>query len=310
MGRRKSANRAENDQGEFERFLASLFDIITAEDHGRKCLALGLKWLINTLQSKSISPPEDEWLLRVEHSAAQVREECKQFQDDSARLREEVYCLLRSIEDSSRLSPSNENKSFDPVRIVLTCRSFVASYRLQAQMDEQIVDEVLSFLSTLYVNIYFTTDSGEMNGGGTERSNIVTRINRWIEHIENQVFLGSTPWQDALYELQRSCRSQDTSKKHYHAVDELETEKLCEKQTLNKGDRVPLMNPVVDSDSIMEAVNCFLGAPELGQTSSLSFLVIVGSQGSGKTFLCDTIERKAQDNEGSVQGMVIGLTGC
>jgi chromosomal replication initiation ATPase DnaA len=55
----------------------------------------------------------------------------------------------------------------------------------------------------------------------------------------------------------------------------------------------------------MDAVENFLGVPENEQTPS-SFLLIMGPQGSGKTFLCDKIEKRAQANSSSAQGMTAG----
>jgi len=305
MVRRKSAKRVQNDQEECARILASLL-ALSAEDEARRDLASALRRLRNVIQSRSISASEDDWLLQVEQSAAQVREQCRQFQDDNASLREEVYSLLRSFEEACRVLVYSKSIPFDPIRVLFTCRSFKASYRLQAQRDEQIVEEILSFLSALYANIDFTATSREQNDVASEQAIGSASINGWIEQLDNQIILSSSPWQDTLRELHKLCCSKATLQKQNHEMLDLDYSNVTErgKARFREDSSVPFMDPVVDSESIMGAVERFLGTPDTGQSPS-SFLLLIGAQGSGKTFICDEIEQRAQIDGSSVQGMFV-----
>ena len=301
MGRRKNASVVGCENNEFDVTLSSLLDVISGEDKERKCLAHALNNLAHALQRKVVSSPEDKWFRRMEQSATLVRETCKQFQEDSACQREEVYHLLRALEGRSRDMPSHGDLSFDPVRGMLVCRSFMASYRLQAQQDEQVVGEVVSFLSTLYADVDFASDSGELNDPETYRVEIIPRISGWIDHLENQVFLSSPPWRDALLGIQCSYRPDEKSKKFYHEANELELTEECINNTSSASELKSFINSGATSETVMGAVESFLGAVVNGNTFS-SFLFVMGPQGSGKTYLCHKIEERAQKHDFFVQG--------
>lgn len=305
MGQRKNQNRLENEQEHFETIVASVLALV-AEDEARRRLSLAVKHLMNALQSKpSKSSVEDEWLIEVEHLATQVREDCNKFQEDGTIVREELYSLLQSLEDGNALS-APKNVSLDSTRVILVCRSLMASYRLQAQMDEQVVDEILLFLSTLYSDIDSgKNDSGESNGGGLEGRNSIVRMYQRIEELESQIFLNST-WHEALQELESLCSSEDTTMKHhYNDKDRFHGLDHHEKLLSVDEDSNALVNPLASSASVMDAVVCFLDTPEKGARSlPLSFLLLVGPQGSGKSFMCDKIEKKVERHEGDIQGMV------
>lgn len=305
MARKKGVGSAKNDQEERNQLLESFFAHIAQENHARREFALSLKGLRNAIQTQQAFSSENEWLLCVEQSAARVREACSLFQDNCADRRQEVYRLLRSIEHSTTTSSPNETSSLDPSRVMLACHSFMASYRLQAQMDEQVMDEILSFLSCLYANIGFLGDYGESMNGGSERNNMIEKFNGWIENMENQVFL---TWQAALQEMYSFCvraGGTESKRKHYHTMAD-ESERLTQSRgelSLNSGFQTPVKNRVAGSDSIMGAVDSFLEGNNESM-ASLSVLLVVGPEGSGKSFLCDEIERKAMVHGPSIQGTI------
>ena len=247
----------------------------------------------------------------MEKSAAQVREECIRFVDENTSLRVQVFGLFRSLEDEMKTLHSNENVLFNPIRAMIHCRSFVASYRLQAQTDERVVDEIESFLSNLYMNIDFTADSMDGNGNLMERPRVIDRINQWIQQLETRTILSSSPWIDSLQELHSLCRSDEHAlKKEYHEIDEPDNLKPCIKSSGNEVPPVSFLNPLAGlagADTVSDAVQMFLDSPGDTMQSSFSFLVVVGPQGSGKTFLCDEIEQKVRAEGLSIEGTPIDL---
>lgn len=299
MGRRRNAGRDEIEKkNEWNELLSSLLDLL-AEEESRRCLLRALNNLSSTLQRKAIFASEDDWLLQVEQSATQVRESCKQFRDDGKSMREEVYHLLCRLEETSQAFGDDGDTMFDPVCVALVCRSFRTSYRLQAQMNDEIVQEILSFLSTLYVNIEFAPDSSEE---ASSKADIVVPFSRWMDHLESQAYLNSTPWQEALEELQRLCACNVEAETHHYVAHELETVELLDELTLVQNAPPTLLkNEVGDSEDIMGVVEGFLGASENG-CAVVSFLLLVGQQGSGKTHLCDEIEKRANTNSCCVHG--------
>ena len=226
MGRSKNHNRAENGQADIERDLASLFALLDADMQARRHLSLVVKRLIGVLENKSTNSIKEDWLIQVEELATKVREECETFQDDSSILREELFSLLHNLQEKSQLLVLQEKDSIlDPIRIVLTCRSFMASYRLQAQMDDQVVDSIISFLSTLYVDM---EDSAESSGDGEQgNTSRISQIRNEIEHLDSQIILDSTPWKDALRKLKDlgNASMSDTTM-HHHEIDDTFVHKL------------------------------------------------------------------------------------
>lgn len=305
MGRKAKVAADARQQDERQEIVESLLHFFSTKDHDvRRNFALSLKRLMNVLQTRHAISSEDDWLLQVEQSATQLHEDCDLFPDDCATQRQEVYRLLRSLEETCRLTDSNVNEVLDPVRVTLVCRSLMGSYRLQSQMDAQVLDEIRSFLSTLYNNIDFNIESSESNSAVVK--DVVDKMNRWIEHVENPVFIECRPWREALQELHNLLVRDDTSKMQYHKMIKLDSAESCDTPPLNQCDSTSLMNKLIDSENVMDAVQSFLDVPEHSYFSCVSFLVVVGSQGSGKTFLCDGINRKAEMDERTIQGATYG----
>jgi signal recognition particle GTPase len=181
----------------------------------------------------------------------------------------------------------------------------MSSYRLQAQIDVQVVDSILSFLSTLYADI---EDSVESSDDG-EQGNVsrIAQIRNEIEHLESQVVLDSTPWKEALRKLKDLIFINVTS---YTSMHHYERDESCvDRSDIHRNSfhtetiSASVANPVAHSESVMDAVECFLKTDVANETKSLSFLLVVGPEGSGKTFTCDEIENMIQTKDYPIEGM-------
>ena len=70
------------------------------------------------------------------------------------------------------------------------------------------------------------------------------------------------------------------------------------------------INPLVTAESVMDAVELFINGhplPHFEAQTSLTFLLVAGREGTGKTFLCDEIERVASIHaaaDKSIQGEI------
>jgi hypothetical protein len=284
-----------------EDVVASLLDLV-GTDQVQRDLIHSLRRLASVLDLRE--QPQDDWFLRVEHLATLVREECQLFLDTTKSRSEKVHGLVRKLETESRVSALRGTT--DSVGIFLARRSFAASYRLKSQCDEQIVEEIVSFLSDLYVyNDVF--EMGETNDNGTTSRDPSGKIRQWIEClVANQIILQNTQWIKALQELPtKSGRAEPKSLQIASKKDDakVEDEHKDGKTLLDTSDlQQSRTNLLLEIEDVMGAVELFLGgAHDLHLEST--FILLVGPQGSGKTFLCDEIERRTRaTTDPSVQG--------
>lgn len=305
MKQSKNRKRTENKKADIERDLASLFGLLDADIEARRQLSLAVKRLIRIKENKSVNSIRDDWLFQVEELATKVRQKCKTLQEDGSILREELFTLLQSLQEKIQIFASQDKDSLlDPIRIILVCRSFMSSYRLQAQMDIQVVDSILSFLSTLYADMEDSVESSD--DGEQGNASRIAQIRNDVEHLGSQVVLDSTPWKEALRKLKDLIFNvtSDTSMHHYER-----DEPCVDRSDIHRNSfhtetiSASVANPVAHSESVVDAVECFLKTVEANETRSLSFLLVVGPEGSGKTFTCDEIEKMIQTKDYPIEGM-------
>lgn len=302
MGRRKTARQADSDDATevLENVVSSLLDLVTT-DQARGDLTDSLRRLATALDLHE--KPQDDWFLHIENLATLVRERCQRFLDTRRSRTDKVHTLLRKLEELSRFSAQSD--SIDPVRVVLASRSFLASHRLQIQCDDHVLEEIISCLSNLYINNDFVSDKGEIDDSGMAGSVPGSNIRQWIEClVANHIMLQATFFTEALQELRTSSgfaaieRLQRISKKDAIA----ESEHGAHNKVLRTSVLQSPYSPLLETEDAMGAVALFLsGAAD----SQLTFILVVGPQGSGKTFMCDEIERRSCATiENTVQGMI------
>lgn len=200
MGRRKPACQVEgNDSRDLLKdAVVSLLDLV-GTDQVQRDLIHCVRNLADELDLQEQQLQDDDWFLSVEHCATLVREHCQLFLETTKSRSEKVHGLVRKLESVSRVSAVS--REMDSVRtVLLPCRSFAASYRLQRECDEKIVEEIVSFLSDLYVCNSFL-DMNETNTNGTSTSRVPTsgKLRQWIEClVANQMLLKDTQWIKAL----------------------------------------------------------------------------------------------------------------
>ena len=224
MGRRKAASRVDDDhQGTSEtvgRIVSSLLELSGTREP-RKELIDSLSKLSGALQKPpttlEFSPPshrlfleqlEGEWLHRVEEAATEVRERCEEFLEDLDIAFDQIHALCRKLADHSttQLNSENQTSSLDSTRILLASRSLTISSRLQKQLDEQVVDAIILFLSSLYVDCENISGAGAA-GEEWNDSSVVEQINRWMESLENQRVFQGAQWLESFQELENYDRS-------------------------------------------------------------------------------------------------------
>lgn len=307
MGRRKTASQVDSHDSRevLEDVVASLLDLL-GTDQVQRDLIHSLRRLADALDLQE--QLQDDWFLSVEHCATLVREHCQQFLDTTRSLSEKVHGLVRKLESASRVSAVS--RATDSVRTVLACRSFAASYRLQIQCDEQIVEEIVSFLSHLYVH-NSVLEMNETNANGTCSRVPSGKLRQLIEClVAHQVLLQDTQWIKVLQNLPiTSDRAepkslQIASKKAAKVGDEHHNGKLL----LDASDLQQARNSfLLEKEDVMGAVEFFLGgAHDLHLQST--FILLVGPRGSGKSFLCDEIERRTRATaDSAVHGKIKSL---
>lgn len=302
MGRRKAASQADSDDARevLANVVSSLLDLV-ATDEVRRDLTDSLRRLANALDLHE--RPQDDWFLIVENLATLVREQCKLFLDARISRCEKVHGLLRKFEELSRFSAQND--SIDPVRTVLASRSFAASHRLQMHCDEHILEEIVSFLSDLYIDNDFVSAMGETDDSCTAGRVPGSKISQWIEClVANHIMLNATHWMEALQELRTNSGLTETESLHIISKNDAiaKSEHGRRKTVLHTSVLQSRYSPLLEIEDAMGAIELFLGGAAGLQ---VMFILVVGPQGSGKTFMCDEIERRSRaTNDNTVQGMI------
>ena len=198
-------------------------------------------------------------LIKLEEIASQVRTACKDFMEYLELEREEVFLLLKEIEEISLPDEAS-------TRRVLKCRSLVYFYQDQVQMEEETHYEIISSLSQWY----------------SEEMNIESKIAAWIKILDSRILMKKPHWKGALHTLYGSG---ENILKMSETATMVKVPPLIQKSAMIRSDNIHIFS----STSVVDHIDEFLDIPEPGTHS----ILIHGSHGSGKSYLCDQLERKA-----------------
>ena len=262
MGRKKGKFK-EEDHDEAYDVISELLQLtgvvnVSFHDESRTRLLSSLRKL--SMVSKHWAEDCPEMLLKLEESAGQVRKACQDFLKYLEVEREEIYLLLKEIEDISQPDEAS-------TRRVLHCRSLVSIYKDQVQMEEETHDEIISLLSQWY---------------HSEEMNIESKINTWINLLDNRILMKKPHWKGVLHTLHDSSENIDEA---CVTAETMEGPLLLQKHTMLHSESIHLSS----STSVVDFIDEFLAFPNPGAHS----ILIRGPHGSGKSYLCDQVERKA-----------------
>jgi SpoVK/Ycf46/Vps4 family AAA+-type ATPase len=268
MGRKKSKpNDSGDDDNEAYDAILELLDMTgvvdaSAHDEARDALLSSLRSM--AVATKLWSEDSPETLLRLEECAEQLRAGCQDFMDYLHIEKDEVYLVLREVEEKSKTDEAS-------VWRVLQCHSLVSAYQDQAQLEEETQDDIIAFLSTLYI--------GEMNAE--------PKLTEWINLFDRRILMKKTHWKDLLKPLKISngtCELTETCiLREIPSLPQTSTGRLPTRPVSTP--KAPVL-----SSSPIDFVDTFAEAPSPGVTC----LLIVGNAGSGKSHTCNQIEQKAK----------------
>ena len=236
---------------------------------------------------KKLDPDRDSLILEVESAAQQVHEQCESF---TSKVQTRFFEQLMNIEKAKRMFPA---KNVSRLHVILT--SLVTGIRTQLCLAESIARDVLACLPQLY---------SMMESGKTQQLTIqLMSLGRRLQ--QRCISTESSPWREALEVLrgfQSTQRREHTlveSQQEIAQFDILDSISIHEAGGPSLGFREdhPKYFEFISRSSpkIFETVRKFLdGHSPYPYSSKFMSILVVGPEGSGKSFLCDEIQSFAR----------------
>ena len=224
------------------------------------------------------------WLLKIENSLSEVRETAGAFLDSMHDEREEVAYLCQELELMSQDDVGLFEMSF-------LARSLTSSYRIQSQTEELLVTGFVRNME------FFYKDWSE------DRKGKLGQLKRAVNCLKRERIADEIQSQEAVALLCRFKPSNDSSAKVF--VDD--NKSVCIKR---EGSRyrnseahcqihyAGANSKILGGETFSEAFDSFLSlivAKKKTADESKSYvtvLLVVGSEGCGKTHVCDELEKK------------------
>lgn len=295
MGRKKSPKVVEKSKGKFRlpdeiiEILVVLLDLCglypPSQDSvsSRLSLISFLDTLDKTLARKGLidahARDEEEvstWLLSLEAIITSIRQESDAFLQSLDDDRVEVILLCQEPEVSSCAQT-------DLLPISYFIQSLGVIYRMHLQVEEEMIGDLRRLFDSFYSGGLEFKDSSDAMKGSLEQ---IRRIARFLSRKE---FFQQPVFQEGLSVASRRQRAD-------RPLDVIESV-----NTTSKPDQLPTQiaaQPcqrsfhIAEAGTIYEALYRFLNAGTQELEAPVSFLLLVGNEGCGKTHVCDEIERR------------------
>ena len=221
----------------------------------------------------------DSLILEVESAAQQVHGQCESF---TTTVQNRFFELLMNIDKAKRIFPVND---LSRLHVVLT--SLVSGIRTQLSLAKTIAQEALAYLPQLY-SMVETRKTQHL-------AKQLISLGRLLQ--QRCISTESSPWREALqvcHGLQSAQRQERTlveSQQNISKSDVLDSIPSHEAADPSQGCQF-VSTP---SPKICETVWKFLdGHSPYSYSSKFMSILVVGAEGSGKSFLCDQIQSFAR----------------
>jgi hypothetical protein len=236
-------------------------------------------------------------ILEVETAAQQVIRQCDSGSIEIQEQANRLFLLCNeadSVFHSDSVMKHLNKVKLQRVRIVM--RSVACGIRQRTSLAETVVTEILSCLPHLY-------------SVGTRHSSVVGKLRECGRLLQRRcIELEGLPWMEALELVAGMLPEHTTTDQverpifHHRAILSKDASEKRDDSPGTQQNSEPStdISSFTSSNTILKAIHAFLHQDPLDPTTSkVTSLLLVGPEGSGKTVLCDHIEKLAAD---SVQG--------
>jgi len=287
MGRRKQRRSATTKKRELPEdttdILLGLLDLCGGEGNNKRQALVTSLQRLSILLAKNPSQKEktdiDSWLMQVEDTASTVREKVELLRPSGDR--SEAIFLLQELETISRKQEMHISWNH-------FARYLVSAIQMATQREEKALGEILAVLDNLY--------DDDLNARESETSNMRRRLDQVqciVDILQRKELVQRPQFQEGLSiigQLQEDqsspvSKSTDTPKYELPMESFAPTSEHC-----HIGD-----SRVMSTSTIWEALDAFLSLSS-DDEPSVHRLLLVGPEGSGKTFICDKIEYIATES--------------
>lgn len=251
---------------------------------------LTLVWSLGVLgsllaQNETLDSSSDEnfgsWLLKTEATVSTVRHDAKDFMQSLGDERSDVLFLCQDLEDIAR-------DNTDLVSVTHFIQSIAAIYRLHVQAEEERVGSLLQSLDSFYASV--VVSDGSPNDIESKRKQI-REVSRYLVRKDLSQRL---EFQEAISIVSlppgtEGVRSRSDKKSGVTAFKQCQSLVDMPKQDPGPSRRL------LQAKTIYNALDAFLDTDEQDAEPAVTFLLLVGPEGCGKTHVCNEIERLAGD---------------
>jgi cob(I)alamin adenosyltransferase len=293
MGRKKSTKVVEKSNGEDEvlEILIVLLDLCglypPSQDSSSSRLNLisSLDTLNKTLARTGLNDAntrdEEEviaWLLSLEAVITSIRQESDAFLESLNDDRVEVVLLCQELEVASRAQT-------DLLQISYYIQSLAAIYRMHLQVEEEMIADLRRLFDSFYSGGLGSKDFSD----GMEES--LKQIRRMAHFLSRKELFQQPVFQEGLSiasRRQRADRPLDVFEPHNTTCKSEQLPTQISAQPCQRSSHI------TEAATIYDALHIFLNAGMQDLEAPVSFLLLVGNEGCGKTHVCDEIERRAE----------------
>jgi hypothetical protein len=299
MGRKKSPKVVEKSNDKFrlpdeiQEILVVLLDLCglypPSQDSTVASSRLSLVSLLDTLYKTvarkglidASATDEEEvsiWLLSLEATITSIRQGSEAFLESLNDDRVEVILLCQELEVASRAKT-------DLLPISYFIQSLATTYRMHLQAEEEMIGDLRRLFDSFYSGGLESKDSSD----GAEGS--LGQIRRTAQFFSRKELFQQPVFQEGLSiasRQQRAVRPLDV-------IESLNTtpkpEQLPSQTSIQPCGR---SSQITGAATIFDALHRFLNAGMQELEAPVSFLLLVGNEGCGKTHVCDEIERRTE----------------
>jgi ATP-dependent Clp protease ATP-binding subunit ClpA len=299
MGRKKSPKVVEKSNGEFRVLPDEILEILVVlldlcglyppasqdSSSGRLNLISSLDTLNKTLARKVLietySRDEEEvstWLLSLEAIITSIRQESDAFLQSLDDDRVEVVLLCQELEVASRAQT-------DLLPICYFIKSLAAIYRMHLQVEEKMIADLRRLFDSFYSDGLGSKDSTN------DMEVSLEQIQRIMQFLSRKELFQQPVFQEGVSIASRRQRAN----RPLDVVEALNT--TCKSEQLaNQISAQPCQRSshITEAATIYDALHRFLNAGMQDLEAPVSFLLLVGNEGCGKTHVCDEIERRVE----------------
>lgn len=235
---------------------------------------------------------DDHRLVLLEKAAIESRSICNDYVGILAEEQAELSQLSRQLENLCREQSAVDNVQVDPfhaVQVTLFVRSLVSQYQAQLNFEEKLANVIITFLSNLY--------DGETNSTFETTRGNAAMIRNWSQCLDERPYLKQLYWNnlpDLIGMFQQSNHSTRTNTASVGLMQACPSNDQVIHEAVRS--RSDLRTCVLAEQTITGAVDVFLRGKSDSEDATFTFLLLVGSPGSGKTHLCDQIAHKISKN--------------